>query len=38
MSKTLNVNAGDYRVRVPSGQTITLDTGTGVGNVQVTLL
>lgn len=36
MSKTLNVNAGDYRVRVPSGQTITLDTGTGVGNVQVT--
>ena len=36
MSKTLNVNSGDYRVRVPSGQTITLDTGTGVGNVQVT--
>ena len=36
MSKTLNVNSGDYKVKVPSGQTITLDTGTGVGNVQIT--
>mgnify|MGYP006883064896 FL=1 len=36
MSKTLNVNSGNYKVKVPSGNTITLDTGTGVGNVQVT--
>ena len=36
MSKILNVNSGDYKVRVPSGQTITLDTGAGVGNVQIT--
>ena len=33
MSKTLNVNSGNYKVKVPSGNTITLDTGTGVGNV-----
>ena len=36
MSKTLNVNSGDYKVKVSSGNTITLDTGAGVGNVQVT--
>lgn len=36
MSKTLNVNSGDYNIKVPSGQTITLDTGDQVGNVQIT--
>ena len=36
MSKTLNVNSGDYKVKVPSGQSITFDTGAGVGNVQIT--
>ena len=36
MSKILNVNAGNYKVSVPSGQTITLDTGAGTGNVQIT--
>jgi hypothetical protein len=36
MSKILNVNSGDYKVRVPTGETITLDTGAGVGNVQIT--
>lgn len=36
MSKILNVNDGDYRVRVSSGNTITLDTGTEVGKVVLT--
>tara|TARA_B100001094_G_scaffold209976_1_gene203871 strand:+ start:38 stop:988 length:951 start_codon:yes stop_codon:yes gene_type:complete len=36
MSKILNVNSGDYKVKVPSGGTITLDTGTGVGTLAVT--
>ena len=36
MSKILNVNSGDYTVRVGSGQTITLDTGAGVGKVVMT--
>tara|TARA_B100000902_G_scaffold199705_1_gene190357 strand:- start:386 stop:1336 length:951 start_codon:yes stop_codon:yes gene_type:complete len=36
MSKILNVNSGDYKVKVPTGETITLDTGAGVGNVQIT--
>ena len=36
MSKILNVNSGNYKVSVPSGQTITLDTGAGTGNVQIT--
>ena len=36
MSKTLNVNSGNYTLRVPSGNTITLDTGAGVGSVAVT--
>ena len=36
MSRILNVNTGDYKVKVSSGNTITLDTGAGVGNVQIT--
>ena len=36
MSKTLNVNSGDYKVKVPRGQSITFDTGADVGNVQIT--
>lgn len=36
MAKILNVNTGDYTVRVTSGQTITLDTGAGVGKVVAT--
>jgi len=35
MSKTLNVNTGNYKVKVPDGQTITLDTGSS-GNVALT--
>ena len=40
MSKTLNVNSGDYRVKVQDGQTITFDTGSAgtvslTGNLQV---
>lgn len=36
MSKTLNVNTGNYTIRTSDGQTITLDTGAQVGNVVVT--
>ena len=36
MSKTLNVNSGNYTVRTPDGNNITFDTGSGVGNVIVT--
>tara|TARA_B100000035_G_scaffold315403_1_gene335852 strand:- start:5622 stop:6569 length:948 start_codon:yes stop_codon:yes gene_type:complete len=40
MSKTLNVNIGNYKVKVPDGGTITLDTGStgnviATGNLQV---
>ena len=35
MSKTLNVNTGNYKVKVPDGGTITLDTGSA-GNVALT--
>ena len=35
MSKTLNVNSGDYRVKVQDGQTITFDTGSS-GSVSLT--
>ena len=40
MAKTLNVNTGNYKVKVPDGGTITLDTGTGqvMLLLQVTLL
>jgi len=36
MSKTLNVNTGNYTIRTPDGNSIVLDTGTQVGNVVVT--
>ena len=36
MSRILKVSQSDYRVRVQSGGTITLDTGTNVGIVRVT--
>lgn len=36
MSKTLNVNSGNYTIRTPDGNSITLDTGAQVGNVVVT--
>lgn len=40
MAKTLNVNTGNYKVKVPDGGTITLDTGStgnviATGNLQV---
>ena len=36
MSKILKVNEGDYRIKVPSGNSITLDTGTLTGSVIIT--
>lgn len=36
MSKILKVNEGDYRVKVPSGNSIILDTGTLTGSVVIT--
>lgn len=36
MSKTLNVNSGNYTIRTPDGNSITLDTGAQVGDVIVT--
>ena len=36
MSKILKVNEGDYRIKVPSGNTITLDTGSVTGSVVIT--
>jgi hypothetical protein len=36
MSKTLNVNSGNYTVRVPAGNRITLDTGAELGEVRIT--
>ncbi len=36
MSKILNVNSGNYTVKVPSGNTVTLDTGAQVGKVVFT--
>lgn len=36
MSKTLNVNTGNYTLRVPDGNRITLDTGAELGEVRVT--
>lgn len=36
MSKTLNVNTGNYTIRVPDGNRITLDSGDQLGEVRVT--
>ena len=36
MSKILKVSEGDYRIKVPSGNSITLDTGTLAGSVIIT--
>lgn len=36
MSKILKVNEGDYRIKVPSGNSIILDTGTLTGSVVIT--
>jgi hypothetical protein len=36
MSKILKVNEGDYRVKVPSGNSVILDTGTLTGSVVIT--
>lgn len=36
MSKILNVSQGDYRIKVPTGNSITLDTGVLAGSVIIT--